>query len=118
MGLSGSGKSSLIKCINLLNIPSSGEILVDGDNILNYSKRELRTYRQRKISMVFQDFGLLSYRTVLENVELGMEICGFSKPERMDNALKIITLKPEGKGEMNATDWIRGARVKVGDCFK
>lgn len=92
MGLSGSGKSSLIKCINLLNIPSSGEILVDGDNILDYSKRELRTYRQRKISMVFQDFGLLSYRTVLENVELGMEICGFSKPERMDNALKIIDM--------------------------
>ena len=92
MGLSGSGKSSLIKCINLLNKPTSGEIYVDGHNIINYSKNELRIYRQKKVSMVFQDFGLLSYRTVLENVEFGMEISGVNKTERKKKALQIIEM--------------------------
>ena len=74
MGLSGSGKSTLIRHLNLLIRPTDGEIEVDGENILNYSEAQLRTLRQQKMSMVFQKFGLLPHRTVLENA--GMPLAG------------------------------------------
>src|SRR5690625_532407 len=96
MGLSGSGKSTLIRCLNLLNRPTSGSILVDGENIVEYDKTELKEYRQKKIAMVFQHFGLFSHRTVLGNVEYGLEIRGVSKEEREEIArknLEIVGLK-------------------------
>ncbi|RDW17553.1 ABC transporter ATP-binding protein [Oceanobacillus arenosus] len=74
MGLSGSGKSTLIRCINLLNEPTAGSILVDGEDITKYNSRELQEFRQNKIAMVFQNFGLFSHRTVSENVGYGLEI--------------------------------------------
>ena len=92
MGLSGSGKSTLLKCLNLLNRPHSGEILVDGKNILKYDKKQLQHYRQKKASMVFQDFGLLSHRTVLQNVEFGLEVGKMKKAERSQKANEIIEL--------------------------
>lgn len=90
MGLSGSGKSTLIRCLNLLNIPTSGEIFVDGDNILDYDKRMLKKFRQEKVAMVFQHFGLLSHRTVLGNVEYGLEVRKVSKDERQEIAQKAL----------------------------
>lgn len=87
MGLSGSGKSTLIRCLNLLNKPTSGEIIVDGENIINYNKEELRNFRQEKIAMVFQHFGLFPHRTILENVEYGLEIKGVGKDERREIAM-------------------------------
>jgi glycine betaine/proline transport system ATP-binding protein len=90
IGLSGSGKSTLIRCLNLLNRPTSGEILVDGENILNYDKDELRKFRQEKMAMVFQHFGLFTHRTVLGNVEYGLEIKKFDRDKRQDIALKAI----------------------------
>jgi len=96
MGLSGSGKSTLIRCLNLLNRPTSGSILVDGENIVEYDKTELKEYRQKKIAMVFQHFGLFSHRTVLGNVEYGLEVRGVSKEEREEIArknLEIVGLK-------------------------
>lgn len=60
MGLSGSGKSTLVRCLNLLTKPTSGEIIVDGENIVKYDKKTLRDFRQKKMAMVFQNFGLFS----------------------------------------------------------
>lgn len=92
MGLSGSGKSTLIRCFNLLNKPTSGAIYVDGENIVDYNSTELKKFRQEKIAMVFQHFGLFSHRTVLANVEYGLEIKEVSKEERQKIALKNIEL--------------------------
>lgn len=90
IGLSGSGKSTLIRCLNLLNTPDSGEIIVDDENIVNYEKDDLREFRQEKMAMVFQQFGLFIHRTVLENVEYGLEIKKIEKNERRKIALKAI----------------------------
>ena len=74
MGLSGSGKSTLIRHLNRLIEPTSGRILVDGEDILNLSALELRQFRRKKISMVFQKFALLPHKTVIENVIYGLLI--------------------------------------------
>lgn len=96
MGLSGSGKSTLIRCLNLLNRPTTGEILVDGEDVTKYNHGELKKYRQQKIAMVFQHFGLFDHRTVLQNVAYGLEIRGISQKERLDiaeNSLESVGLK-------------------------
>ena len=90
MGLSGSGKSTLIRCLNLLNRPTSGQIIVDGENIRNYDKKALREFRQRKMAMVFQHFGLFPHRTILGNVEYGLEIRGIEKKKRKELAMAAL----------------------------
>lgn len=90
MGLSGSGKSSLIRCLNLLNKPTAGKIIIDDENIVDYSKKELREFRQNKISMVFQHFGLFSHRDVISNVEYGLEVKNISKEERNKAASEAL----------------------------
>ncbi|WP_096273677.1 quaternary amine ABC transporter ATP-binding protein [Paucisalibacillus globulus] len=92
MGLSGSGKSTLIRCFNLLNKPTDGSIYIDGEDIVTYKKQDLKKVRQEKIAMVFQHFGLFSHRTILANVEYGLEIRGVSKDERRAIALKNIEI--------------------------
>lgn len=96
MGLSGSGKSTLIRCFNLLNKPTTGSVFIDGDDIANSNKAVLKKVRQEKIAMVFQHFGLFNHRTVLSNVEYGLEVRHYSKEERrkiaMEN-IKIVGLK-------------------------
>ncbi len=92
IGLSGSGKSTLVRCINSLNKPTAGQVLYNGSDIFKYSKKELRTYRREKVSMVFQHFGLINHRTVLQNVEFGLEIKGISKAQRSGKALKMIDM--------------------------
>ena len=74
MGLSGSGKSSLLRCINRLNKPTFGAIAVDGKNIVTMSDEELRAARRKELAMVFQHFGLLPHRTVLQNIAFGLEL--------------------------------------------
>lgn len=86
MGLSGSGKSTLLRCLNLLNMPTGGHIFVDGEDITQYNKNQLRLFRQKKMSMVFQYFGLLDHRTVLKNVEFGLEVSGVPQSERTERA--------------------------------
>ena len=76
MGLSGSGKSTLIRHLNRLIEPTAGEILLDGDNIMEYGGSRLRSLRQTKMSMVFQKFALLPHRTVLQNTMLAPQIRG------------------------------------------
>lgn len=92
VGLSGSGKSSLIRCINLLNRPTMGQVLIDGEDICNYNKDQLRELRRHKVSMVFQHFGLLSHRTVLRNVEYGLEVQGVPEEERRKKAMNYIEM--------------------------
>ncbi|MBA6103273.1 quaternary amine ABC transporter ATP-binding protein [Pseudomonas monteilii] len=90
MGLSGSGKSTLVRHFNRLIDPTSGEILVDGEDILQYDLQALREFRRHKISMVFQSFGLLPHRTVLDNVAYGLKVRGESKPLCTERALHWI----------------------------
>lgn len=92
MGLSGSGKSTLIRCFNLLNKPTDGAIYIDNENIMKCGSAGLKKVRQEKIAMVFQHFGLFSHRTVLANVEYGLEIRQIPKKERREIALKNIEI--------------------------
>jgi glycine betaine/proline transport system ATP-binding protein len=96
MGLSGSGKSTLIRCLIRLIEPSAGEIKIDGKNVLDYSNSELTEFRRHKSAMVFQHFGLLPHRTILENAAWGLEVQGINKKERQDRAresLELVGLK-------------------------
>ncbi|PKM56241.1 MAG: proline/glycine betaine ABC transporter ATP-binding protein [Firmicutes bacterium HGW-Firmicutes-5] len=92
VGLSGSGKSSLIRCMNMLNVPTKGQLLIDGDDITKYNKEQLLDMRRNKVAMVFQHFGLLSHRTVLKNVEYGLEVQGVSEEEITKKAMEAIEL--------------------------
>ncbi len=92
IGLSGSGKSTLVRCFNLLNKPTKGNILFEGKNINKLSKSELKDYRRNKIAMVFQNFGLMSHRDVVGNVEYGLEVKGISKEERHNKAKEMISM--------------------------
>jgi len=76
MGLSGSGKSTLIRCLNRLIEPTAGHIRIDGQDVTAFNEAQLRDMRRRRMSMVFQSFGLLPHRTVLQNVKMGMTIRG------------------------------------------
>ncbi len=86
MGLSGSGKSTLIRHFNRLIEPSSGHILVDGVDVVSLNKRDLEIFRQKKMSMVFQRFGLFPHRTVLDNAAYGLTVQGVGKAEREKRA--------------------------------
>ena len=79
MGLSGSGKSTLVRHLNRLIDPTEGRILIDEQNILELNARQLRDFRRHRISMVFQSFGLLPHKTVLENVGYGLRLRGESR---------------------------------------
>jgi glycine betaine/proline transport system ATP-binding protein len=74
VGLSGSGKSTFIRTLNLLNKPTRGSITIGGQDITKLSKEELRNFRRKEVSMIFQHFGLFSHRNVLENVQYPLEI--------------------------------------------
>ena len=81
MGLSGSGKSTLIRHINRLIEPTLGKVIIDGNNIMEMSKEELREFRRYKASMVFQKFGLLPHRNVVQNVSYGLLVQGVGEGE-------------------------------------
>lgn len=91
MGLSGSGKSTLVRHINRLIDPTGGEVRIDGENILNLSPKALIEVRRRRIAMVFQRFGLLPHRKVLDNVAYGLEIRGIGRAEREEAARNWIS---------------------------
>lgn len=96
MGLSGSGKSTLVRHFNRLIDPTSGAILVDGEDILQLDMDALREFRRHKISMVFQSFGLLPHKSVLDNVAYGLKVRGESKQvytERAQHWINTVGLK-------------------------
>ncbi|CAK7047711.1 MAG: Glycine betaine/carnitine transport ATP-binding protein GbuA [Desulfovibrio sp.] len=90
MGLSGSGKSTLLRCVNRLIEPNRGSVFIDGEDILRLSSKELREVRQKKFGMVFQNFALFPHRTVLQNVEFGLEVMGAGQTERRDAAMRTL----------------------------
>lgn len=86
MGLSGSGKSTLIRHFNRLIDPTEGRIIVAGTDVMSLSAKELEQFRRHKMSMVFQRFGLMPHRTVIENVAYGLTVQGVKKDERLAKA--------------------------------
>ncbi|MFP3511980.1 glycine betaine/L-proline ABC transporter ATP-binding protein [Peribacillus sp. SIMBA_075] len=90
MGLSGSGKSTLIRMFNRLIDPTLGEILIGGEDIVKMNAARLREVRQKKISMVFQNFALFPHKTILENAEFGLEIQKVDPTKRHEKAMKAL----------------------------
>jgi glycine betaine/proline transport system ATP-binding protein len=115
MGLSGSGKSTLIRCLNLLNRPTEGHIYIDGEDIVGYGKKKLQKFRQNKVAMVFQHFGLFTHRTVLGNVEYGLEVKGVPKRERQQIAEKVLaTVGLQGWEDKMPGELSGGMQQRVG----
>ncbi len=90
MGLSGSGKSTLVRMINRLHDPTAGQVLIDGDDVVQLDDDRLRDLRRRKISMVFQHFGLFPHRRIVENAAYGLEVRGVEKAERLGKAEEVL----------------------------
>ena len=90
MGLSGSGKSTLIRHINRLIDPTSGDVIVDGTNVMSCNPKELIDFRRHRISMVFQRFGLFPHKTVMQNVGYGLEVQGIKNEEINITAMEKI----------------------------
>ena len=115
IGLSGSGKSTVVRCLNMLQKPTSGDVLYEGKSILNFDKKELLDFRRYKVSMVFQSFGLMSHRNVLENVAYGLEVRGTKKAEREAKAREIIKMVGlDGWEEYKISQLSGGMRQRVG----
>lgn len=89
MGLSGCGKSTVLRCLNSLIQPTHGEVLVGDDNVAQLSREQLLTLRRKRMSIVFQNFGLLPHKTVMENAAFGLDIQGVPRKERRENALVV-----------------------------
>ena len=92
MGLSGSGKSTLVRCLTRLIEPTLGEVLLDGEDVRRCDADRLRELRRRRFSMVFQHFGLLPHRRVIDNVAFGLEVRGDNRAERHARAEEMIAL--------------------------
>src|SRR4051812_7311167 len=92
MGLSGSGKSTLVRCLTRLIEPTSGEVRIDGEAVRSMSAKRLRELRRHRVAMVFQHFGLLPHRQVLDNVAYGLEIQGLGRTERHERATRVLDL--------------------------
>ncbi len=91
MGLSGSGKSTLIRHINRLIDPTAGEVIFDGQDVVQMSQAELREFRRQKTAMVFQKFALFPHRTVLENTTYGLDIRKLPRGEAEEHARRWIS---------------------------
>ncbi|MFD9079551.1 quaternary amine ABC transporter ATP-binding protein [Streptomyces erythrochromogenes] len=90
MGLSGSGKSTLVRCLTRLIEPTAGSLSIDGEDVLAMDATRLRALRRHRAAMVFQHFGLLPHRTVLDNVAYGLEIQGVGRGDRLTKAAELI----------------------------
>ncbi len=101
MGLSGSGKSTLIRCLTRLVEPTAGRVLFDGENIRDADARRLRELRRHAFATVFQHFGLLPHRKVIDNVAYGLEIRGVRRQARYARARTILDLV----GLADCDDW-------------
>ncbi|MQR02663.1 quaternary amine ABC transporter ATP-binding protein [Glaciimonas soli] len=115
MGLSGSGKSTLVRHFNRLIEPSAGEILYRGKDVLKLNNNELINFRRRNISMVFQSFGLLPHRTVIDNVMYGLKLRGEPKAEAHVCGMKWIeAVGLKGYEDKHPDQLSGGMRQRVG----
>ena len=115
MGLSGSGKSTIVRCINRLINPTTGSVFVDDDDVLAFGDEELTNFRRTKTSMVFQQFGLLPHRTVLENTAWGLEIQDVPLESRSERAQEVLELVGLGEwGEYRPSALSGGMQQRVG----
>ncbi|OJI94323.1 glycine betaine/proline transport system ATP-binding protein [Planktotalea frisia] len=115
MGLSGSGKSTLVRCFSRLHEITGGTIEVEGQDIMSLSEKELIELRRNKMGMVFQSFGLLPHRTVLDNVAFPLEMRGQDKHARRERALEVIKLVGlEGREDYFPRELSGGQQQRVG----
>jgi glycine betaine/proline transport system ATP-binding protein len=115
MGLSGSGKSTLVRHFNRLLEPTSGKIEIEGTDVMGLGPKELQTFRNRKIGMVFQNFALMPHRSVLDNVAMPLEIRQVAKNERMRQAAAILDIVELGAwGSKFAHELSGGMQQRVG----
>jgi glycine betaine/proline transport system ATP-binding protein len=115
IGLSGSGKSTVVRCLNMLHPATSGKIYFEGRDVGEFTKQELLEFRRSRISMVFQSFGLMSHRDVLSNVAFGLEIRGVKKTEREERAAEMIAMVGLSGWEHKKVDSLSGGmRQRVG----
>ena len=115
MGLSGSGKSTLVRHFNRLLEPTAGKILVEGTDVMGLGTKDLQTFRNRKIGMVFQNFALMPHRSVLDNVAMPLEIRQVSKNDRMRQAAAILDIVDLGAwGAKFAHELSGGMQQRVG----
>ncbi len=123
MGLSGSGKSTLVRCLTRLIEPTTGAVSFEGEDMLSANRKQLRDLRRNKFSMVFQHFGLLPHRRVIDNVAYGLEVRGVGKAQRMKRAKEVIELVGLGGNEKSYPEQLSGgmqqrvglARALAGD---
>ncbi|MER6181145.1 glycine betaine/L-proline ABC transporter ATP-binding protein [Streptomyces sp. NPDC001652] len=115
MGLSGSGKSTLVRCLTRLIEPTAGTIAIDGEDVRAMDKSRLRELRRHRAAMVFQHFGLLPHRTVLDNVAYGLEIQGVGKAERRARAADVVAkVGLEGMEQRRPSQLSGGQQQRVG----
>ena len=115
MGLSGSGKSTLVRHINRLLEPTSGKILINGQDVMQLDRDHLQELRNKKIGMVFQNFALMPHRSVVDNIAMPLEIRGVSKNDRLDAANKILEIvELQGWGNKFAHELSGGMQQRVG----
>ncbi|MGH2577411.1 MAG: quaternary amine ABC transporter ATP-binding protein [Actinomycetota bacterium] len=108
MGLSGSGKSTLVRMINRLHDPTSGQVFIDGEDVLKLTEERLREIRRQKVSMVFQHFGLLPHRRIADNVAFGLEVRGIEKAERLVKATEVLEIVGLGGWGQHYPDELSG----------
>lgn len=115
MGLSGSGKSTLIRCVNRLIEPTVGKVHIDGEDVTAATKEKLLEIRRRKTGMVFQHFGLLPHRTVLENAAYGLKVSDVPEDERNEKAQEALDLVGLGQwGDYMPENLSGGMQQRVG----
>jgi len=115
MGLSGSGKSTLLRCINRLIKPTTGEVLINGKDIAKVSDKALLEVRRKELAMVFQNFGLLPHRSVLQNIAFGLELQRVKKEDREKRAMESMQLVGlKGYEDQMVSELSGGMQQRVG----
>ena len=115
MGLSGSGKSTIIRCLSRLVEPTAGEVFLDGEDLLKKSSNELTEIRRHKMGMVFQNFGLIPHLNVMENISFPLKIQNYNKETCYDKAMKLIDLVGlDGREENYPSQLSGGQQQRVG----
>ena len=115
MGLSGSGKSTIIRCLSRLVEPTAGEVVLDGEDLLKKSPNELTEIRRHKMGMVFQNFGLIPHLNVIENISFPLKIQNFDKETCYEKAMKLVELVGlDGREENYPSQLSGGQQQRVG----